>query len=79
MTRILTDSLRNIKLKNLTVNIQSGWTHLLFHGWYNISIRMIQFCGKEIVLPLELLFKSLLEEGIFPEDWKKSNVLPFHK
>ena len=40
---------------------------------------MIQFCGKEIVLPLELLFKSLLEEGIFPEDWKKSNVLPFHK
>ena len=24
MTRILTDSLRNIKLKNLTVNIQSG-------------------------------------------------------
>ena len=30
------------------------------HGWYNISIRMIQFCGKEIILPLLLLFKSML-------------------
>ena len=38
------------------------------HGWDNISIRMIQLCGKEIVLPLQLLFKSVLEEGIFPED-----------
>ena len=38
------------------------------HGWDNISIRMIQLCGKEIILPLQLLFKSMLEEGIFPED-----------
>ena len=29
------------------------------------SIRMIKLCGKEIVLPLQLLFKSMLEEGIF--------------
>ena len=44
-----------------------------------LSIRMIQLCGKEIVLPLQLLFKSMLEEDIFPEDWKKSNVVPIHK
>ena len=49
------------------------------HGWDNISIRMIQLCGKEIVLPLQLLFKSTLEERIFPEDTKKSNVAPAHK
>ena len=41
------------------------------HGWDNISIRVIQLCGKEIVLPLHLLFKSMLEAGVFPEDWKK--------
>ena len=35
-----------------------------------ISIRMIQLCGKEIILPLQLLFRSMLE-GIFPDDWKK--------
>ena len=40
---------------------------------------MIQLCGKEMILPLQLLFKSMLEEGIFPDDWKKSNVVPVHK
>ena len=49
------------------------------HGWDNISVRIIQLCGKETILPLQLLFKSMLEEGIFPDDWKKSNVVPVHK
>ena len=40
---------------------------------------MIQLCGKEIILPLQLLFKSMLEEGIFPDDWKKRNVVPVHR
>ena len=40
---------------------------------------MVQLCGKEIILPLQLLFKSMLEEGIFPEDWKRTNVEPVHK
>ena len=40
---------------------------------------MIQSCGKSIALPLKLLFKTILEEGTFPEDWKKSNVVPIHK
>ena len=25
------------------------------------------------------MFRSLLEEGVFPDDWKKSNVVPIHK
>ena len=49
------------------------------HGWDDISIRMIQACGKSITLPLKLLFKTILEEGTFPEDWKKSNVVRIHK
>ena len=32
-----------------------------------------------MALPLKLLFKTTLEEGTFPEDWKKSNVVPIHK
>ena len=40
---------------------------------------MIQLCGKEIILPLQLLFKSMLEEDIFSEDWTKSYVVPAHK
>ena len=40
---------------------------------------MIESCGKSIALPLKLLFKAILEERTFPEDWKKSNVVPIHK
>ena len=38
------------------------------HGWDNISIRMIKLCGKSIATPLKLMFKSMLEEGTFPDD-----------
>ena len=41
------------------------------HGWDDISIQMIQLCGNSIALPLKLLFKTVLEEGTFPDDWKK--------
>ena len=40
---------------------------------------MIQLCGKAIVEPLRILFLSFLEEGVYPDDWKKSNIVPFHK
>ena len=40
---------------------------------------MIELCGKSIALPLKLLFQSSLEKGIFPVDWKKSNIVPVHK
>ena len=49
------------------------------HVWDDISIRMIQLCGKSIALPLRLLFQTILEGGTFLEDWKKSNVVPIHK
>ena len=40
---------------------------------------MIQLGGKEIVLLLELHFKSMLQEFTFLKDWKKSNVVQVHK
>ena len=51
---------------------------------WSSSIRMIQLCRKEIVWPLQSLFKSMLQEGIFLEDWKKVpveywNVVPVYK
>ena len=38
------------------------------HSRDNIYIRVIQLSGKEVLLPFKLLFKSMLEEGIFPEN-----------
>ena len=49
------------------------------HGWDNVSIRMIQLCGKSIAKPLKYLFESSLTAGIFPEDWKKANIIPVDK
>ena len=49
------------------------------HGFDMISIRMIKICGESILKPLELIFKSCLENGKFPIEWKKANVVPVHK
>ena len=40
---------------------------------------MIQLRGKAIVEPLGVLFLSFLEEGVYPDDWKKSNIVPILK
>ena len=49
------------------------------HGFDMISIRMIKICGESVLKPLELIFKSCLENGKFPIKWKKVNVVPVHK
>ena len=51
------------------------------HGWDQSSIRMIKTCGSAIKFsfPLKLIFKSMINEGVFPDDWKKSNVVLFIK
>ena len=69
------------------VNIKEDDSYLILknlnpekaHGWINISIRMIQLCGKAIEKPLRILIMSFLEEGLYPDDWKKSKVVPLHK
>ena len=49
------------------------------HGWDNISVRMIKICDDSLVLPLKLIFENCLRRGVFPEVWKKANVVPVHK
>ena len=49
------------------------------HGHDMISICMIKLCGDFIYKPLEMIFKSYLNQGIFPVEWKKANVVPVYK
>ena len=37
---------------------------------------MIKLCGKSIALSLRLIFHSILNNKFFPDDWKKSNIVP---
>ena len=40
------------------------------HGWDKILIRMIKLWGTTIAVLLKLIFRSMLEEGVFPDVWK---------
>ena len=44
-----------------------------------ISIRMLKMSGDAIIEPLFKIFKSCLKCGIFPDDWKKENIVPIFK
>ena len=39
----------------------------------------MKLCGDSIWKPLEIIFKNCLKESIFPDEWKKFNVVPIHK
>ena len=49
------------------------------HEWDKMSIRMVKLCGKTVAIRLKPIFRSILEKGLSPDDWKKSNVVPIHK
>ena len=58
-------------IKSLNVNEAQG------HN--DISIRMRKLCSQSIVKPLSVIFKNCIDNGIFPDIWKKSNIIPVHK
>ena len=49
------------------------------HGHDMISIQMVKLCDASLCKPLDLMFKSCLESGKFPLEWKKANVVSAHK
>ena len=49
------------------------------HGWDEISVRMIRLCDTSIVAPLKVIYRNCLEHGVFPQLWKKANIVPVHK
>ena len=49
------------------------------HGYDGISVRMIKIFGESICKPSEIIFQSCIELGLFPEIWKKANIIPIHK
>ena len=48
------------------------------HGHDMISVRMLKICGNSIYKPLQLIFRSCIENGKLPSEWKKPNG-PVHK
>ena len=44
-----------------------------------ISVCMIKLCGDSVHKPLEMIFKSFLNQGMFPTELKKVNIVPVDK
>ena len=44
-----------------------------------INICKLKICGNSIYKPLQLIFRSCIENGKFPSEWKKANVVPVQK
>ena len=49
------------------------------YGHDDISIRMLKISQKLILKPLKLIFENCLGTRLFPDQWKKANVVPIHK
>ena len=44
-----------------------------------ISIKIMQVCGELLTLPLKIIFEATVNDGVFPDDWKKGNTVLFDK
>ena len=40
---------------------------------------MIQLCGDTILNPLVIIFETAMRTGVFPDIWKRCNIVPVHK
>ena len=49
------------------------------HGHDNSSIRMLKICDSAIIELLSILFNNCMNQSMFPDIWKRSNIYPIHK
>ena len=40
---------------------------------------MIKICAESIVVPLTIIFNKALTTSVYPDIWKRGNVVPVHK
>ena len=43
------------------------------------ELRMIKICDEALVKPLSLIYNNCIDTGVFPDIWKKSNIVPVYK
>ena len=49
------------------------------HGNNDFSIKIMKLCGESTVKPLSIIFQNCIDNGIYSDIWKKSNIIPVHK
>ena len=49
------------------------------HGGDEISVRMIKSADASLMTPLMIIFTNCLRQGVVPEIWKCTDIVPVHK
>ena len=49
------------------------------HGNNDFSIKIMKLCGESTVKPLSIIFQNCIDNGIYSDIWKKSNIIPVQK
>ena len=44
-----------------------------------ITIRIVKLCNLTITKSLSIMYKSCLQQGVFPDDREKDNIISVHK
>ena len=82
---LVTTPITNTSLSSISFNDQDilNVIHSLninkAHGFDDLSIRLLKICDSSIAKPLSIIFENCLQSRSFPNNWKKSNVVPIHK
>ena len=74
MSRIDSVNTSEDKIANIILKLNSKKAQ----GYDDISIAMLKLCAPAVSIPLNLIFKKCLSEGVFPKAWKFANVQPIH-
>ena len=49
------------------------------HGHNDIFVRTVKLCSQSIVKLLAIIFENCIDNSIFPNIWKKFNIISLHK
>ena len=76
---LLTDQISLSSCLNFVIYFRFTLPSSKSHGYDNISIKMMKICSESVTIVLKIILEESLKKGIFPEIWKKANVVPIHK
>ena len=65
--------------KEEILGLLKGLPNKTSSGYDNINNLLLKHLSSSIVVPLEIIFNKSIEEGTFPENMKKADIVPLHK
>ena len=63
------------KVENLLLSIEQHKAC----GSDGLSARILKECAHELAIPINIICKLSLSQGVFPSAWKEAHIIPIHK